>query len=98
MIQQTLDHIAISKFTYVGSTNSLVTEISDLGNFKPGQIYDDACDEGFIIDGNYGSFVVYLSETVRNETEIVSWKFKAINEFVKFRPELKDLTIIIFND
>lgn len=86
--------ISSSRFTFSG--NTFVAEASDFGrDLKLGNVYDDACDEGFSIvsakTGRAAVFALYNHEE-DGEGELVKWIFKCVT------PGLTHLKAVIFND
>lgn len=68
------------QFSYNKETRTFVTEGSTIqhGNRFMGQLYDDACDEGFtLVSHKTGAEVMYYYvDTVRDaEGEIIKWTF-----------------------
>lgn len=86
--------ISSSMFTF--KNNTFVAEASDFGrNLRLGQVYDDACDEGFTIisekTGKGAVFALYNHEE-DGEGDLVSYIFKCVT------PGLTHLKAVIFND
>jgi hypothetical protein len=84
----------------------MVAEISTLEHiYNPvtGRLYDDACDEGFIIvskkTGEEATF--YLKETLRSndiDDEINSWVFAPTIETLQRHPNLRGWFVEVLND
>jgi len=74
-------------------------EASDLGDFRPEQIYPDACDVGFKMLGKTGEYATfYLADTRQSEGDILYWTFLPTTETVRKIPALKGYRVEIFND
>ena len=95
--------ISLSVFTHDKNTKTFVAEASDFGHrnlFQ--QIYDDACDVGFLVT-NPGSLntilVVFTKEDVDYEDrEVISWQFEPSTDDIRKHPSLKGYKFIVFND
>ena len=75
--------------------NQFTAMISDFGRlFSLGQVYDDACDEGFtIISERTGKSAVFtLYQEIRHNEEFCGWEFHCVT------PGLTHLKAVIFND
>lgn len=59
--------------------NHGVAELSDLGIKYFGRVYDDACDEGVTVQGQWEEvvFVVYGADL--NGNEVAGWHLKSVN-------------------
>lgn len=84
-----------TNFLYQKGTFS--AEASEIGlgrSFHFGQVYSDACDEGFtIISKKTGNPAVFALDRVEErEGDILAWHFKCVT------PKLKELKAVIFND
>jgi hypothetical protein len=88
---KTLTEINTSLFTYSAKNKRFISEISTIRCNIFGQIYDDACDAGFVLvsqkTGKKKTFFFINEET--KDGEIVSWNFKDTKG---------ELEIIIYND
>ena len=84
--------ISSSRFTY--SKGTFIAEASELGSFRLGRVYDDACDEGFtVISEKTGKPAVFaFNKEIQNGDEVGGW------EFVCVTPGLKQLKAVVFND
>lgn len=85
----------ISSDLFCFKNNTFIAEASDLQDTVLGQVYDDACDEGFtIISKKTGKPAVFAMNEIKRDREgdLVSW------EFVCVTPGLKALKAVIFND
>jgi hypothetical protein len=73
-------------------------EASSLGSINiMGPLYDDACDQGFVlVSQNTGKEIpFYWTDTERDaEGDIQCWNFKSAAK----DPKLQDLTVTVFND
>ena len=90
-----------TKMFYYDKEDSMFTqEVSSLGTLASnltGQLYDDACDQGFVLVSHRTGEEVpfYLDETeTSNEGETLCWNFKAAS----LKPELLNLKVCVFND
>lgn len=92
-------------FTWVPSSQRFVAEASDftVGNYMS-QVFDDACDEGFIIVSHRtGAEVLYVYDG-RDEAgdETLGWKFKPFNRKTGRPVRLGEpgfgTSVYIFND
>lgn len=85
-------------FSFHASTNTFVTERSDLPNsFREGRVYDDACDEGFtMVSERTGREVVFAQNGAdhnpRDREEIAGWRYVCVT------PKWKHLKALIIND
>lgn len=90
-----------SRFIYNNETHTFITEASDLGrNFHLGRVYDDACDEGFvIISERTGSEVTFAMDGVDEDREgdIAGWRFVAVKYPQNYHGP-RDLKVLIIND
>jgi hypothetical protein len=103
-ILQSIDINAVDsrKFSYHATKKTFFAEASDLyGHNLYQQVYDDAIDVGFAIrnyaSGNIKRFYMATAHKDR-EGDITHWTFKLIAEDARKNPELKDLSVVIFND
>lgn len=92
--------VSAGKFTYNKATRTFSAEASDFGSRVPvGRLYDDACDEGLIIEGKTGAVPFYNERDERDaEGELVANHFVVCSEAVKRQPSLAGLRVVIFND
>lgn len=72
--------ISTMKFDFNAQSNLFTAEISELDNFQWGQLYNDACDTGFVMvshkTGRELGF--YLAgKDVNEEGEVMGWRFKS---------------------
>ena len=92
--------ISTKQFFFHKEDSMFTQEISSLGtlaSYLTGQLYDDACDQGFVLvsDRTGAEIPFYLDETeTSNEGEILCWNFKAAS----LKPELVGLKVCVFND
>jgi hypothetical protein len=73
--------ISTERFTYSADSKVFVAEASDLGDFRLGRVYDDACDVGMtLVSKRSGARLVFaLSREVRNsEGELLFTEFAAV--------------------
>ena len=88
--------LSTKSFTYDKNSQTFISEASDFGRAAfYGQLYDDACDEGFVLVSQKTEKAVpfYLSEVVRDvEGDITCWKFKGAC------PKFANLNVVILND
>lgn len=91
-------------FTVVGTEfvqekSTLQANASD--NCAFGQVYDDACDVGFVVvskkSGNHAVFVHSHTERDR-EGEIVAWKFIPTQNTLRRLPSMTGWKAIVLND
>lgn len=84
-----------SRFTYSGGVFSAFASDFGRANFT-GQLYDDACDEGFGIMSEKTGKVVYFSldHIERDSDGIKSWTFAAV---VPESSEHRHLRVVVFN-
>lgn len=72
--------LSSSRFTWIAGEQELVAEISDFGrDFRFGQVYDDACDEGITIRSEHtGRTVVFGMEDVVRDSDgdLLYWLLK----------------------
>jgi hypothetical protein len=93
-----------NRFDYVSAWKTFIAEISELshGGVDPlGQLYNDSCDQGFVmISSKTGSEVeFYLHETQRDgEGEIGAWEFRATANAIHHNFNLQNVKVIILND
>jgi hypothetical protein len=80
---------------------SFCAEISSLGRMPWSQLYDDAIDEGLILENpKTGREVAFVLSNVKHdrEGEILQWEFIPLGELVRQNPQLCGVTLMIFND
>lgn len=74
----------IGQFSFSTQTQCFTAEASDFGGgFITSQVYDDACDEGFVIRSpNTGKEILFVGDGVDEDSEgdIAGWRFKAYKE------------------
>jgi hypothetical protein len=96
--------INTDRFLYSKETKTFCTDISNLGTtYVFDRLYSDACDEGLTLVSEKSGFeATYYLDHVNhsNDTdhEIVSWELKPTVETVRKHPQLRDTTVLIFND
>lgn len=89
MARMPLDIVSLDHFTVVGPNRQLIAEESDLRNknlFR--QVWDDACDVGFIIrshhTGREVTFALY-SQVTDSDGDVTAWHFDSLDEDVNWR-------------
>lgn len=84
-----------SLFSYNKDTATFSVEASDLHGGFLSRLYNDSCDEGFVILGKRGSVDFYLDfiEREGNDGSIVAWHFRA-----RRHRYLNHLKAIVYND
>lgn len=96
--------ILSTSFDFNRETKEFVAEISMLqhGGKNPlGQLYDDACDQGFVMVSAKTNKLVdfYLSDTQRDaEGDVQYWEFKPSIRAVFYNKDLEGVTVIVLND
>lgn len=102
MIPYNTNQFTINKFA-----KTFVAEASDLraaGQSLFGQIYEDACDVGLMLEssktGSVARFYLEAIETTHNtdEGEILNWTLLPTSDAVRRHPALNGWKMIIFND
>jgi hypothetical protein len=80
-------YLSTRDFSYNAKTQTFTAESSDLHGAKgPSRVYDDACDEGFILVSHItGDSIVfalqsidYLGGSDDENKDIAGWNFKAV--------------------
>lgn len=90
-------------FFFDKKSGNFSQEISSLGygpNGITSQLFDDACDEGFVMvsDRTKAEVPFYLTFVETDaEDEIVCWNFKSAPN-TSNQPHLENLSVTIFND
>lgn len=96
----------LDAFTYNAGSKCFTVEASDFnGRFIASQVYDDACDEGFVIHSpSTGREILFVGDGVDRDSEgdIAGWRFKATKERQRnglfwFNTAF-DFTALIIND
>jgi len=90
--------ISTNMFFYDKELNQFSQEASSLGNaLLTGRLYDDACDQGFVlVSHKTGKEVAfYLESTQFENEELVSWKFHSVSDRV---PSGDSYTVRVWND
>ncbi len=87
-----------NRFTFKNAT--FIAEASDFKRERlTGQVFNDACDEGFIIQSiATGKRVVYLLANVeydRREGELLAWRYEPLADQGK---GVDGTSVVIFND
>ena len=75
-------------FTWKGNIG--IAEVSQLGDNPFCPVYDDACDEGFVVTGATRDIIFVIDHVHRNREEIEFWHLTSISE--------EGFTITLFND
>jgi hypothetical protein len=87
-------------FDWSAKDKQFTVEASTLGKNAIGQVYDDACDEGFTMvsarTGKTATF--YLVSRERYQGEVTGWTLKPTGETLRKQPQLKGVTVRVFND
>jgi hypothetical protein len=92
------------QFTVDPKTLTFCAEITDLPNKGSGlfgQVYDDACDQGFtMVSGRTGQQTRwYLGDTVRDlDGDLMSWTFYPDQRDVRKFPAMNGWKVVVFND
>lgn len=71
--------VSSTLFIYVKESNALVAEISDIQEDLFGPLYNDACDQGFVVRSARTGVAVpyYLASTHKDrEGDITHWTFQ----------------------
>ena len=94
--------ISSKYFDYTSKDRLFCCEASGLPksfNFLS-EIYNDACDAGFIMVGEKTGIEVifYLTETDIYHEKIVGWNYKPEEMAIRKYPEMKDVSVLIIND
>ena len=96
-----LNRIPSSKFYWNKNNKTFSQECSSLKGFNVlSRIYDDACDEGFILVGEKtGKEVIfYLEKTEYHDGELCSWNFKVVKNKASRELNMLETKLVIFND
>lgn len=97
-------NILSRRFDYISASKTFMAEISELshGGVDPlGQLYNDACDQGFVmISDKTGSEVeFYLHDTQRDtEGDVIAWDFRPSANAIHYNFNLQNVKAIILND
>ena len=89
--------ISTKMFFYHKEDKSFSQEASSINIPLLGQLYDDACDEGFVLvsERTGAEIPMYLTKTERDrEGDVQCWNFKSASR----KPNEKDITVCVFND
>ena len=87
-------------FFYHKDDKSFSQEISSLKGFNPlKQLWNDACDQGFVMKSERtGERVLfYFTHTDMNGREIAGWNFKVVSNN-KMSVAQRAMTVLIIND
>lgn len=91
-----------ARFTYHAASKTFSAEASDFnGTVIQGQLYDDACDVGLIIENRYsGQSVPFHHERDErdHEGELLAEHYAVTPEAVRKDGRLAGLKVVIFND
>jgi len=95
--------ISTDRFLYSKETKTFVIDISDLGStYVFDRIYSDAADEGITLysekSGLEATYYLDHCNYDHIEGEVVSWELKPTTETIRKHPQLRDTTVLIFND
>jgi hypothetical protein len=95
-------HISSAKFSWIPKSNEFVAEISDLHGTDPlGQLYADACDQGFVmISEKTGKKVEFTLADIRRDadSDIMYWEFVPTSTAIFYNRNLQDVKVILLND
>lgn len=92
--------ISTRQFFFDKEDGMFTQEISSLGTLAGnlmGQLWDDACDQGFVLVSHRTGEEIpfYLDVTERDrEGDIQCWNFKSASK----DPDMRYLTVSVFND
>lgn len=92
-------------FSYHSDTKMLVAEVSTLTNGRKkevfGQVYDDACDEGFVLVSHHtGKEITFAVDSVDKDSEgdVAGWRLIPINRKTGHRDTSVQFTVLVIND
>ena len=91
-------------FDYISASKTFMAEISELshGGVDPlGQLYNDACDQGFVmISDKTGSEVEFYLHNIQRDAEgdIIAWDFRPSTNAIRHNSNLQNVKVIILND
>jgi hypothetical protein len=91
-------------FTYHKDTKTLTIEISTLTQGRGpafGQVYDDACDEGFVlVSHKTGREITFVNDGLDRDPEgdTAGWRFAPIDRKTGRRDRTLDLKVLVIND
>lgn len=88
--------ISTSMFFWHPEMATFSQEVSSLGQFQPGQLYDDAADLGFVLvsDRTGDKIPFYFHKEEHHNGELVAWEFHSASK----DPRLAKLKVIVHND
>ena len=97
--------LSTKDFHYSVDTKNFVAEISTLSQGRTravfDQVYDDACDEGFVlVSHKTGEEVTFVVDKIDQDSEgdIAGWHLIPINRKSGRRDISKDFTVLVIND
>lgn len=84
-------------------TNTFVTMASNLGRNHPSRIFDDACDEGYVVisERTQRRVIFALSQTQRDaEGDVICWDFDAVRtpDVKDIWETIRDIKLRVYND
>jgi hypothetical protein len=97
-------YLSTREFSYSAKTKCFVAEASDFGSKRYfGRVYDDACDEGFVlVSAKTGDSVVLALDSVDQDGDgyVAGWRYKVVAEQTNrgWRNASRDFTVLIIND
>jgi hypothetical protein len=75
--------------------STFMTDLPDQGHGIKSRVFEDACDEGFeVVSTKTGRIVrfIFVTESLDREGELRGWLFRG------WDPEVKNFTLIVYND
>jgi hypothetical protein len=94
-------YVNTRQFHYNKSRKTFTAEMSELGDQPFIRVYNDACDQGLLLEsqnsGQVATFYLYRTH-YNSDNDIEYWELKPTRESIKSLPRLKDVKMIIFND
>ncbi len=99
---KTLQGVAIDSNRFTYTEGKFVTEASDLSDKELyQQIYPDSADAGFpmrSVKTGARVWFGYSKEEKDREGDVTYWEFKPIPEDVRRFPQLRNVSVLVFND
>lgn len=94
--------LSSKQFSYNRDGKALIAEISDFGpDFRFEQIYNDSCDEGLqMVSEKSGRVAKFAVNGVDkdHEGDLTAWNLIPTRETLRAIPELRGVSMKIFND
>lgn len=97
--------LSTKDFHYDAKLKLFTAEISTLSHGRShevfGRVYDDACDEGFVlVSHKTGEEITFVVDKIDMDSEgdIAGWNLIAINRRSGHRDATKDFTVLVIND